>query len=172
MDTQPQSDPAMTKLADLIDAASIGMLTTAESGGSLRSRPLGTLQIDSEGALWFFTSIASHKVDDIDQHHKVNLSYANPSRQDYVSISGTAQLVNDRAKMKQLWTPWIEPWFPKGVEDPDLALLRISVDEAEYWDAPDSKVQRLLGLAKAMATGKTDKLGEHAKIKPGAAAGH
>jgi general stress protein 26 len=156
----------MQKLADLIDEASIAMLTTAEPDGTLRSRPLATLQMDSEGKLWFFTAMSSGKVGEIDQHRKVNLSYANPEKQDYVSISGHARLFRDQQKMQELWTPWVEPWFPAGLNDPDLGLLEVTVDEAEYWDAPQSKTQRIFGLALALSTGKTDRLGEHGKVHP------
>jgi len=166
MQKQPQAEPAMQKLADLIDAASIAMLTTEDSDGALRSRPLATLQMDSAGKLWFFTALSSGKVSEIDQHRKVNLSYAHVGKQDYVSISGHARLFRDPEKMQELWTPWIEPWFPEGLNDPDLGLLEVTVDEAEYWDAPASRTQRLFGLAKALSTGKTDQLGEHAKVHP------
>jgi general stress protein 26 len=166
MDKQTQADPAMRKLADLIDAASIAMLTTEEADGSLRSRPLATLQLDSEGHLWFFTALSSGKVEEIDQHRKVNLSYANLDKQDYVSVSGHARLLRDREKMKHLWTRWVEPWFPNGVEDPDLALLEVTIDEAEYWDAPASRMQRLFGLTRALASGDTSGLGEHGKVRP------
>jgi general stress protein 26 len=164
MKKEKQSDPQMQKLADLIGEASIAMLTTEEEDGSLRSRPLATLQMDSAGKLWFFTAMSSGKVGEIDQHRKVNLSYANLDKQDYVSISGHARLFRDPEKAKELWTPWVEPWFPDGVNDPDLGLLEVTVEDAEYWDAPSSKTQRLFGLAKALSTGQTDRLGEHGTI--------
>ena len=154
MKKQAQADPNMQKLAELIDEASIAMLTTEEEDGSLRSRPLATLEMDSAGKLWFFTAMSSGKVGEIDQHRKVNLSYANLDKQDYVSVSGHARLFRDPEKMKELWTPWVEPWFPEGLKDPDLALLEVTVDEAEYWDAPASKTQRLFGLARAMSSGQ------------------
>ena len=71
-----------------------------------------------------------------------------------------------REKMKELWTRWVEPWFPNGLDDPDLALLEVTIDEAEFWDAPASRMQRLFGLTKALTTGDTSQLGEHAKIHP------
>jgi general stress protein 26 len=166
MKTQKQADPSMQKLADLIAATGIAMLTTEEPDGTLRSRPLATLQMDSAGKLWFFTALSSGKVGEIDQHRKVNLSYANVGKQDYVSISGHARLFRDPEKMQELWTRWVEPWFPDGLDDPDLALLEVTVDDAEYWDAPASKTQRLFGLAKALSTGTTEQLGEHAKVHP------
>jgi general stress protein 26 len=166
MKKQPQADPNMQKLADLIAEAGIAMLATAEPDGTLRSRPLATLEMDSEGKLWFFTAMSSGKVSEIDQHRKVNLSYVNLDKQDYVSVSGHARLFRDPEKMRELWTPWVEPWFPGGLDDPDLGLLEVTVDDAEYWDAPASKTQRLFGLAKALTSGKTDRLGEHAKVHP------
>jgi general stress protein 26 len=166
MDKRPQSDPGMQKLADLIGDVSIAMLTTQEPDGALRSRPLATLQMDSEGKLWFFTAMSSGKVGEIDQHRHVNLSYANPEKQEFVSISGSARLFRDREKMHELWSLWVKPWFSHGVDDPDLGLLEVTVDQAEYWDAPASKMQRLLGLAQAMTTGNTDQLGEHGRVLP------
>jgi len=166
MKKEPQGDVGMQKLADIIEETSIAMLTTEEADGSLRSRPLATLQMDAEGKLWFFTALSSGKVGEIDQHRKVNLSYANIDKQSYVSVCGSARLFRDAEKMRELWTPWIEPWFPDGLKDPDLALLEITVTEAEYWDAPASRTRTLFGLAKAMTTGNTDELGEHAKVHP------
>jgi general stress protein 26 len=166
MKKEPQADLGMQKLADLIEEASIAMLTTEEADGSLRSRPLATLQIDAHGKLWFFTALSSGKVGEIDQHRKVNLSYANISKQSYVSVCGSARLFRDPDKMRELWTPWMAPWFPDGLKDPDLALLEITVSEAEYWDAPASRTRRLFGLAKALASGNSDALGEHAKVHP------
>jgi hypothetical protein len=77
---------------------------------------------------------------------------------------GTARLFRDPEKMRQLWTPWVEPWFPYGLDDPDLGLLEVTVEDAEYWHAPASRMQRLFGLASALSTGKTDALIDHGKV--------
>lgn len=159
-----QANAQMQKLADLIDASPIAMLTTGDDDGALRSRPLATLEMDGEGRLWFFTAMSSGKVGEIDQHRKLNLSYANPEKHSYVSVSGSARLFRDRDKMRDLWTPWIEPWFPDGLNDPDLGLLEITVHEAEYWDTPVG-AGRLLSLAKAL-TGDTDSVAEHGEVHP------
>jgi general stress protein 26 len=166
MKKQAQATPEMTRLAELVDEIRIAMMTTSEPNGMLRSRPLATLQMDADGNLWFFTSISSPKVEEIEGHRQVNLSYADPKDSDFVSISGTAVVLRDRDKMKELWTPWVEPWFPNGLDDPDLALLRVSIDQAEYWDAPDSKVGRLIGLTRAMKTGDRGSLGSNEKVTP------
>ena len=140
------------------------MLTTKEKDGTFRSRPMATVQVDSEGNLWFFTSLSSPKIEEAQRDQQVNLSYVRADKYDYLSISGAAELVHDKEKMQTLWSPWLKPWFPKGLDDPDLALLKVSITAVEYWDAPDSATARAYGLVKALVTGDTDALGEHRKL--------
>lgn len=165
MDIRKQANDELQKVAELIGDIKFAMLTTQEADGKLRSRPLSTLQIDAQGQLWFFTSISSPKMNEIAHNNNVSVNYAHPDKQDYVSISGAASVVRDREKMKQLWTPWIKPWFPEGLDDPDLVLLKVTVEEAEYWDAPGSAIVRAYGLAKALVTGNTDALGPNKKVR-------
>lgn len=164
MDTEKQTTDDLEKIAELIGDIKFAMLTTVASDGSLRSRPLSTLKMDTQARLWFFTSLSSPKMDEIREDTRVGLTYARPDKQDYVSISGTAEVTRDKEKMKEMWTPWIKPWFPAGLDDPDLVLLKVSIDEAEYWDAPGSAIMRAYGFVKAMTTGKTDALGTNAKV--------
>jgi len=164
MDVQAQEFAQLQKVADLVDEIKFAMLTTEEPDGTLRSRPMATMQMDAAGNLWFFAALSSHKIGEVEQHHRVNLSYARLDKQDYLSVSGTCEIVHDKEKMRSLWTPWIKPWFPKGLDDPDLVLLKVTITEAEYWTAPGSAVVRLYGLAKGMLTGNTDALGDHRKV--------
>jgi general stress protein 26 len=164
MDIQKQDNEDLAKVAELVKEMKFAMMTTEEPDGTLRSRPMSTLQMDSEGNLWFFTGLSSPKVAEAEQHRQINLSYARTDKQDYLSVSGTVEIVRDKQKMQELWTPWIKPWFPDGLDDPDLVLLKVSMTEAEYWDAPGSTMVRLYGLAKGMLTGKTDALGDNRKL--------
>jgi general stress protein 26 len=127
---------------------------------------MGTQKIDLiEGALWFFTSSESSKTDEILHQRQVNLAYASIEKQCYVSVSGRAHIVRDRAKTRELWKPAVKIWFPHGVEDPTLVLLRVDVVAAEYWDSPSSKMVQLYGMAKLALTGKTSKtLGENVHV--------
>jgi general stress protein 26 len=152
------------KLGKLIKGIRIAMLTTTETDGTLRSRPMATQQLDFDGELWFFTGKSSHKVVEIGSDYHVNLSYADPSDHRYVSVSGTAQLIIDAAKAKELWNPLLMAWFPRGLEDPDLALLRVAPTQAEYWDSPGSGVVHAIGFVKALLTGQRANPGEHAQI--------
>jgi general stress protein 26 len=132
------------KLAKLIQGIPIAMLTTHERDGSLRSRPMATQEHDFNGQLWFFTSTRSHKAADIDADHHVNVSYTSPSGNRYVSVEGIARLTVDRVIAEELWFPLLNTWFPKGLDDPDLALLRVTPTRAEYWDCPAHGVVEVL----------------------------
>ena len=160
-----QTTRDFTHLKELIEEIGTGMLTTTEADGTLRSRPLQTVGVEDEGTLWFFTSQSSPKVSEAQSDGgRVNVSYAHPGKQDYVSVSGRATLVRDRERMKAMYTKWVEVFFPRGLDDPDLALLRIDVEKAEYWDSPGSAIGRMYALAKGLATGDKDAVGENRKV--------
>lgn len=159
-------DEKVQKLGSLIKDVKIAMLTTVDADGSLRSRPMATQKTEFDGTLWFFTRESSPKVDEVQQSHEVNASYAAPDSNTYVSVSGSATVVRDMDKAKELWNPILKAWFPKGLEDPDLALLKVDVDKAEFWDSPSSTMVQVAGFVKAIATGKAyqPSPGEHEKI--------
>lgn len=153
------------KLAELINDITVAMVTTTASDGTLRSRPMERTRHAFDGALWFFTSDDSGKANDIAHRDQVNVSLSEPKNERYVSISGTAHVVRDRAKAREMWTPLLKGWFPEGVDDPRLALLKVDIEHAEYWDAKSSKMLVFLSLAKSAATGRPPiHLGEHRKI--------
>lgn len=154
------------KLHELIKDIKVAMLTTVEEDGTLRSRPMVTQQFEFDGNLWFYTSANAPKVDEIKQDQHVNVSYAEPNNQKYVSVSGRTELVRDRAKLEELWNPIYKAWFPEGLEDPNLALLKVSVDKAEYWDSPSGQVVRIVGFIKSVVTGEPiGNPGENEKIE-------
>lgn len=152
------------KLNELIKDIKFAMLVTAEADGTLRSRPMATQAQEFNGDLWFFTKESAPKVDEVERDRHVNVAYAAPDKQVYVSVSGIAKVVRDRAKIEQLWTPELKAWFPEGKEDPDIALLHINATQAEYWDSTSSAVAHLFGLVKATATGTTYQPGENEKV--------
>jgi general stress protein 26 len=161
MKTETQTDPGMSRIAKLIDDVRVCMLTTQSENDTLVSRPMMALELDAYGRLWFFTNAQSGKVDELQQ---VNLAFADPDDGTYVSISGHGQLIRDRARTDELWSPMAKPWFPEGKDDPNLALLCVTVRDAEYWDSNSSKMMRLLALATSAAAGKPVGMGDHGKV--------
>src|SRR5512145_1013808 len=111
---------ALRELWGLIKDVRIAMLTTVGTDGRLHSRPMATQQVEPEDVLWFFSAKDSHKVAELTEKQHVELTYAAPERDLYVSASGRAQVVDDRARMRDLWNPAVQAWFPDGPDDPNL----------------------------------------------------
>jgi general stress protein 26 len=161
MKVHPQTNESLTHLGELIEGINVAMLTIGDAEGTLASRPMTPLEMDSSGCLWFF---ADSRTSSIVQLQAVNLSFADIDRGVYVSISGYATLHDDRTRIAELWTPMATPWFPDGPESPNLTLIKIQPDMAEFWDTPHSKMVRMFAMAASVVAGKPIDLGEHAKI--------
>jgi general stress protein 26 len=166
METTVSHDKQLDKVKDLIEGIRIGMLTTLDDAGHLVSRPMACMQVEDDGSLWFFTKKHSGKVGQIEntQQQQVNVAFADTSDSSYVSISGHADELDDKAKISELWSPMAKPWFPDGQNDPELTLLHVHTEMAEYWDSNTNRMVRLLEMARAIVTGGTYQEGEHGKV--------
>ena len=152
------------KIWSLIKDARVAMLTS-EDQQRLRSRPMVASQENfDDGCLWFFTRADSPKVDQVQQAHQVNAAYASTSDNSFVSLSGQAELVRDRAVCEAHWNEKVKAWFPKGKDDPQLAMLKVTVEQVEYWDATASKMVMAYEYMKARVTGTTPDVGENEKM--------
>ena len=152
----------------LIRNIKFAMFTTRDGNGHLHSRPMTTQNqgIEADEGLWFFMSKSGDPVKELKADPIVNLVYADPSEDTYVSVSGTAAMLEDGAKKKQLWSKLAEAWFPGGPTDPDLALVQVQILQANYWDVKESKLVQLYEMAKAAVTGKPPvDLGEHGEVR-------
>lgn len=155
---------SVDKLKEKIEDIEICMFSTVEPNGRILSRPMSTRKMDPDGTLWFFTNELSEKVDDVEMYDNVNLAYANISKQSYISISGSAEIVKDQMVIDKLWSPILKAWFPRGLDDPNLALIKVIPHTAEYWNASSSKMEQMLNVAKAIMKGKQYESGEHGQI--------
>lgn len=150
----------------LMKPTQFAMLTT-EDDGHLRARPMAASQKDFDGTLWFFTRASSGKVEEVREDQQVGVTYADPSAQNYVSLSGRASIVRDKAAIDAHWSEILTTWFPEGKDGPDVALLKVEVEQAEYWDAPNSKMVHAYGYLKAKLTGTPPAAGTNEKITVG-----
>ena len=164
MQTQALPFSDFEKLKDKIKDIRIAMLTTIDREGDMHSRPMATQEMDEAGNLWFFTSDESSKISELQRDNKVQLSYSSESSDTYVSVSGVAELVKDRQKIDELWSDKFKAWFPNGKNDPQIALLKIVPEKAEYWDRPGGKMVTLFEMLKGALTGSPDKSMEHGKL--------
>lgn len=143
-----QSNDPVGKLNELIRGIGVAMLTTVRPDGSLHSCPMAAHEADPAGALWLIAGNKTEKVEAVKTMQRVNLSFADSAAQRYVSISGFCELVRDHAKAKQLWSQSYNAWFPGGLDDPNLILMKIDVQHAEYWDASANRMREVAGFSK------------------------
>ena len=163
--TTASTDPkAFAKLKELIHDIDIAMVTTVTVDGALRSRPMATRHFDDDGTLWFFTLDDSGMAHDVEEEHAVNASYAEPKEHRYVSVTGNASIVHDREKARTLWDASLKTYFPRGLDEPHLALLRVAIESAEYWDVAKGSMVQLLAITKSAATGEKPDLGENVRV--------
>ena len=161
--TRSDSD-AKAKVREMIDGIEVTMMVTMDSEGHHRGRPMRAVQQDGDEALWFFAAADSAVSHEAAKDGRVLLAYADPRRQSYLSISGTATVVHDKTKQKELWSEPMRVWFPGGAEDPKVALIRVEMDGAEYWDMPSSTLVHAFGYLKAVTTGKPPHPGDNDKV--------
>lgn len=153
-------------LSDKIGSMRFAMFTTRDRNGHLVSQPMTRQQLDDEGGLWFYTRTTTELWDNIAHEPEVNVSFADPDNSTWVSVSGTAERVVERARIHDLWNAMVQAWFPAGPEDEHVVLVRVLPHAAEYWDANDSKMVRLFAMAKAAVTGTTpDMDADHGSIR-------
>lgn len=131
--TSPNSDhqEAIAKVRELIQDIDTAMLTTVSAEG-LVSRPMKTQDVEFDGDLWFLTKRDTDKFHELLRNRQVNVAYAGKS---FVSIRGEAELVEDKKKLKELWNPVYEKLLDTTYDDPNLVLIKVKAETAEYWDS-------------------------------------
>ena len=130
---------------------------------AIRGRPMTVLEATDQGSLWFFGVKDSELVQEAAEDPQVSLSFADNGKGTYAFVSGRAYLRTDPAKVEELWNPIHKAWYD-GPDDPDLQLIEVRMETAEYWDSPDSGVFRFLGILRAAVTDDEHEVGEHGEI--------
>ena len=153
-------EDGLKKLADLLKGMHIAMVNTVARDGSINSRPMAVQDKTFDGKLWFLTRVRSEKVDEILQDQHVTLTLADTPDAKYLTLKGRARINQDRAKIRELWSSMYKAWFPKGESDPEIAVLRVDVTEAEYWQASSSSLVRAAKYLAAAITGGKTSVGE------------
>ncbi|NBO18761.1 MAG: hypothetical protein EBV03_05955 [Proteobacteria bacterium] len=159
----PNTAQAREKVWDMIRHIRIAHMVTHD-GPDMHARPMYFMNTDFDGNLWFFTSMDSPKVAEIERNNQVLLLFSDPAKQNYVSVYGNAVIRNDREKIAELWSEMARAWFPEGKDDANLRLIKVEMERAEYWDSPSQALVVLYGYAVARLTGHVPKVGEHEKV--------
>jgi general stress protein 26 len=152
-------------LNKMINEVNVCMFTTSDDHGKISSRPMGTVHVDDDANIWFFTNEFSEKIQEVSKDNSVHLIYAHPGKNIYVNIKGSCNIIIDKSKMKDLWNPLMKAWFPAGLDDPKLCLLKVVSEEAFYWNSSANKMIVFANMLKAIAKGEKYADGEMGKIK-------
>lgn len=162
-----EQEKRIDELYELIDGIQTAMFVTQRADGHLVSRPMATQKRNPVADLWFVTDIESNKIDELDDHPRINLSYFSTKSYEWVSVSGTATISTDRATIRELYQPDWKAWFGAlddvrdgGPDDPRLALILVNAENVIYMKQEKSKPVVLFELIKGMVTGERPDLGE------------
>jgi general stress protein 26 len=152
-------EEGLEKLKELVDSIRTCMFITNASGQN-HVRPMATIKMEDNGALWFFSELNSEKAADIKTNDSVQLLYSHPGKDAYLDIRGIAVIETSKEKITELWSPMVKAWFPEGVDDPNICLLKVEPDSVYYWDSGTNKMVYLLKMLASAATGKRMAEGE------------
>jgi len=163
-ETKLQNEEAIQKFKGLVNDVNICMFTTLGSDLHLSSRPMYTSAVDDEGNVWFFTNEFSEKISEVSKDNIVHLIYAHPGKNIYVDVEGSCSLVIDRKKMEELWDPALKQWFPEGLEDPKICLVKVSTEKAHFWNNSTSKMGLFFQMIASIAKGDQYKETEKGRL--------
>ncbi|MGB3605790.1 MAG: pyridoxamine 5'-phosphate oxidase family protein [Psychroserpens sp.] len=144
---------AIKKIEALLDNNKLAMMSTKLTSMPFSVCPMTTQEIDDQGKLWFFTGKDSEHFRELEKDNRLHLSYANQSDQEYLSVYGVAHIIEDDQRIDELWSSILKVWF-EGKDDPNLALLCVTIKDAYYWDQKYNKAITLFKMAKAAITGE------------------
>jgi len=153
----------ISKVTDIINDSRIGMFTTINEKGALVSRPLAVQDVQDDGDMWFFTSEGTSQVAHVKANPAVNVSFGKGT--EWVSVAGTAEVVTDRQEIRDRWNQAVEAWFPDGPETPEVVLLRVDSDSAEYWTSPGGTAATVLQWVKSKVTNSRMSVGESGTVE-------
>jgi general stress protein 26 len=160
-----ENEKNIKDLKSKIESVRICMLTTLDAQGQFSSRPMGTAKVEDDGSIWFFTNEYSLKSKEISRDNEVSLGYSDPANNTYLYVNGKAELVDDLERKKAYFVAPVKVWFPDGVDDPNLILIKVVPTFAEYWDSSSSKMVVAFQMLKAIITGKQGDIGEHKEME-------
>ena len=153
----------VAKVAALAKGIRIGMLTTVDGSGHFVSRPMAQQEVEFDGSLWFFSERDARKVAHIAANPYVGVTLTSSAT--WLSLSGTAEVVDDPAKAEELWNGWVEAWLPQGPTDDNTVLVRFTPETAEYWDTPGGRIASVISFTKAKLTGERYDGGENETVR-------
>jgi general stress protein 26 len=153
MEKNLSNEEALKKFKKLVNDINVCMFITNNKDHN-HTRPMATMEVEENGALWFFTDIRSIKVEEVSINRTVHLVYAHPGKESFLDVWGDASITTDKQTIKTKWSPLVKAWFPGGADDPNIALLQVQPRNVYYWDAEAGKMVSFLKIIAGAISGK------------------
>jgi general stress protein 26 len=160
------SKEAIDKLKSLVDEINVCLFCSdlkTEDGSTCR--PMAAQEVCDQGNVWFFSAKNSDKNIEIEENKNVQLFFSHPGKSSYLVVNGEAEIVLDKNKIEELWTPLVKTWFPEGKDDPNLSLIKVATKSAYYWDTDGNRMINFLKMAASVVTGTNLVSGEEGELK-------
>ena len=154
MEKDLSNKEALEKFKNIVEDVKTCMFITNTAGNNEHTRPMATIEVEDNGTLWFYTDVRSIKVEEVNDQHTVHLVYAHPGKSAYLDVWGKAEVITDKQQVVDKWSPVVKAWFPDGITDPNLALLKVQPQEAYYWEAESGQMVQFFKMAASIVTGK------------------
>lgn len=158
----------LASLRERLKDFDIALFTTVNGEGKIHTRPMQIQEREDDADVWFVTSDKTMKVDELEQNPSVGVYCYRDRDSAYVSVAGTATITRDRALIEQMWKPDWKAWFPEGKDSPDIALIKVTVDEAEYWKPEGGTLRVMFEEARGMITGQQPDINPPTRVTAGA----
>lgn len=164
MEKNLQEVEGIKKFKQLIQEINVAMMITG-TGEDQTTRPMYTIDVDDQGSLWFFTDKNSLKIDEVNSDNHVHLLYAHPGKDSYLDVKGTARVISDKKLIEEKYKTIVKAWFSEGKDDPALCLLKVTPNQAHYWDSNSNKLMEGIQIIASIFTGKKLVDGDEGDIK-------
>lgn len=156
------SDPKdIDRAWKLMEKIGVCMLASKD-GDKIRSRPMGAKPSKGQNAIYFLTDVRGEKDEQVERDNHVCLSFAEPSEGKFLTVSGGAQVLNDRALIRDLWDTAAEAWW-SGPDDPIVRAIQVTPHEAQFWEGPHGIVATF-AMVVAAATAAPPLMGDQRKV--------
>ncbi|MDQ1149785.1 general stress protein 26 [Sphingobacterium zeae] len=156
---------ALAKLKEIVDKIDVGTVCSFPQDSDYpHGVPMSRQEVDEEGNIWYICSAESETFTNLSQDSRVSLFYADPGNYTFLSINGDASLSRDQERIDRYWNKMMEGWFEKGKEDPNIQLLKVTPQEAHYWDSNSNMIVNLFKMLKAKVTGESEDIGKEGDL--------
>jgi len=159
-------DAAVEKIRHIAKSARVCLFGTSEGHLPLEVRPMAVQDVDAVGNIWFLSARSSFQNRQISRHPQVQLLFSNPGASEFLNLHGRAFITDSQPIREKYWNPLAKTWFKKGVNDPELTVIRVQSEHGHYWDAEYGSTVMLLSIMAGALTGKPVAAGAQGEVWP------